>query len=71
MAGVLIVVPGEPIAQGRPKFSTRNGVFRAYDPPDSRDYKEYVKMLAIWWGETQWRSFESSVRYITVYQPHG
>ena len=48
---VRIVVDGEPVAQGRPKFSTRNGVFRAYDPPDSRDYKEYVKMLAMqWWG---------------------
>ena len=48
---VRIVVDGEPVAQGRPKFSTRNGVFRAYDPPDSRDYKEYVKMIAMqWWG---------------------
>jgi len=43
---VMIVVDGEPVAQGRPRFSTRGGVFRAYDPPDSRDYKDYIKMLA-------------------------
>jgi Holliday junction resolvase RusA-like endonuclease len=46
MAGILIVVPGEPIAQGRPKFSTKNGVFRTYDPPDSMDYKETVAVCA-------------------------
>jgi hypothetical protein len=57
----MIVVDGEPVAQGRPRFSTRGGVFRAYDPPDSRDYKDYIKMLAKrQWGRktTNGRKFE-------------
>lgn len=34
------IVFGEPVAQGRPRF-TRNG--RAYDPPKSRAYKKRVR----------------------------
>lgn len=37
---------GEPVAQGRPRFSTAGGFAKAYDPPDSREYKKYVKLLA-------------------------
>lgn len=47
MARVLIVVGGEPVAQGRPKFSTKDGVFRTYDPPKSREYKHFVRLVAI------------------------
>ena len=39
-------VPGSPIGQGRPKFSTINGHAVAYDPEKSRKYKAYVKLLA-------------------------
>ena len=39
-------IPGSPIGQGRPKFSTINGHAVAYDPEKSRNYKAYVKMLA-------------------------
>ena len=39
-------VPGYPIGQGRPKFSTINGHAKAYDPEKSRNYKAYVKLLA-------------------------
>lgn len=42
-----LTIPGEPVAQGRPRFSTINGVLRAYDPLKSREYKEYVKLLAM------------------------
>lgn len=41
-----IVIPGSPIGQGRPKFTTINGHAKAYDPEKSRNYKAYVKMLA-------------------------
>ena len=41
------VIPGSPIGQGRPKFSTINGHAVAYDPEKSRNYKAYVKMLAV------------------------
>ena len=40
------VIPGSPIGQGRPKFSTINGHPKAYDPEKSRNYKAYVRMLA-------------------------
>ena len=39
-------IPGQPIGQGRPKFSTINGHAVAYDPEKSRNYKAYVKLLA-------------------------
>ena len=39
-------IPGSPIGQGRPKFSTINGHAVAYDPEKSRNYEAYVKMLA-------------------------
>ena len=39
-------IPGSPIGQGRPKFSTINGHARACDPEKSRNYKAYVRMLA-------------------------
>ncbi|MEK5238074.1 RusA family crossover junction endodeoxyribonuclease [Paenibacillus sp. FSL L8-0470] len=39
-------VLGEPVAQGRPKFSTAGGFPRAYDPAKSRDYKDYVRLAA-------------------------
>jgi len=38
-----IIIPGEPIAQGRPKFSNRGGFVKAYDPKKSRDGKQSVK----------------------------
>ena len=40
------VIPGEPISQGRPRFSNRGGFVRAYDPKKSRDGKATVKLCA-------------------------
>lgn len=40
-----IFIPGEPCAQGRPRFSTAGGFVRAYDPSKSRNYKAYVKAI--------------------------
>lgn len=40
---IKIVVPGEPVAQGRPRFTSRGGYPRAYDPAKSRDYKERIR----------------------------
>lgn len=47
MAELTIMIPGEPCAQGRPRFSTHGGFVKAYDPEKSRNYKAYVKMCAI------------------------
>lgn len=41
-----LIIYGEPVAQGRPKFSTVNGFARAYDPEKSRDYKDYIRLAA-------------------------
>lgn len=43
---LLITIPGEPCAQGRPRFSTAGGFVKAYDPAKSRNYKAYVKLIA-------------------------
>lgn len=41
-----IIVPGEPVPQGRPRFSTKNGFKGAFDPEKSRTYKEQVRSIA-------------------------
>ena len=41
-----ITVPGEPVPQGRPKFTTKPFV-RAYDPPESAAYKKLVARYAM------------------------
>jgi Holliday junction resolvase RusA-like endonuclease len=41
-----IIVPGEPVPQGRPRFSTKNGFKGAFDPEKSRAYKEQVRIIA-------------------------
>ena len=44
---IRITIPGEPVAQGRPRFSTQHGFVRAYDPQKSRSYKDYVRAVAV------------------------
>ena len=39
MAVVRIVIPGVPVAKGRPRFTTRGGFARAYTPGKTRDYE--------------------------------
>ena len=41
-----ITVPGEPVPQGRPKFTTKPFV-RVYDPPESAAYKKLVARYAM------------------------
>ena len=38
---IKITVPGQPVPQGRPKFTTKPFI-RAYDPPKSAAYKKLV-----------------------------
>lgn len=42
-----ITVPGIPVSQGRPKFTTIGGHARAYDPKKSADYKKLVARYAM------------------------
>jgi Holliday junction resolvase RusA-like endonuclease len=41
-----IVVPGEPVAQARARYSAQAGFVRAYDPKKSAQYKKYIITLA-------------------------
>ena len=47
MNEIKLVIYGEPIAQGRPRFTTVNGFARAYDPAKSRNFKQWVRLCAI------------------------
>ena len=40
---IRIVIPGTPVAQGRPRLTTIKGFARAYDPKKSRDWKTMVR----------------------------
>ena len=42
-----LVIMGEPVAAGRPRFSSRGGFVKAYDPKKSRDYKKMIKKQAM------------------------
>jgi Holliday junction resolvase RusA-like endonuclease len=44
---IRFTIPGEPTAQGRPRFAVVNGHARAYDPAKSRDYKQAVRAAAL------------------------
>ena len=37
-----LIIPGQPVPQGRPRFSNQGGFVRAYDPPKSREYKKHI-----------------------------
>ena len=39
-------ISGEPVAQGRPRFSNRGGFVSAYDPAKSRNGKQHVRYAA-------------------------
>lgn len=41
-----LIIPGEPVPQGRARFTTRHGFVRTYDPKKSSDYKSYVRAIA-------------------------
>src|SRR5690606_27939704 len=45
-AMIKFTVWGEPVAQGRPRASTINGHVKMYDPKKSREFKQYVRLVA-------------------------
>lgn len=46
MSSIQFIVYGEPIAQGRPRGSIQNGKVRMYDPVKSKNFKQYVALVA-------------------------
>ncbi|KQC47080.1 hypothetical protein AP057_13870 [Geobacillus sp. Sah69] len=43
---IKFIVYGEPVAQGRPRATIINGHIRMYDPKKSKDFKDYVRLVA-------------------------
>jgi Holliday junction resolvase RusA-like endonuclease len=58
---------GPPCAQGRPRFTTRNGKLRAIDPPKSRAWKKVAaQLMAIEMRERGIGRFEGPVEMVVV-----
>ena len=43
---IKIIIPLEPVAQERPRFSNRGKFVTTYDPPKSKAYKKLVREMA-------------------------
>jgi Holliday junction resolvase RusA-like endonuclease len=43
---VEFTIAGEPVAQGRPRFSNHGGFVKTYDPAKSREAKQHVRYAA-------------------------
>lgn len=41
-----LIVYGEPVGQGRPRFARHGRFIQTYDPAKSKSYKEYIKLCA-------------------------
>jgi Holliday junction resolvase RusA-like endonuclease len=65
---ISFTIYGDPVAQGRPRFSTAGGFVKAYDPAKSRDYKDYVKLAAAEHAPKQLLE-EALVLEIYIYRP--
>ena len=65
-----IIIPGEPCAQGRPRFAVVRGRAVAFDPAKSKNYKNFVKVLAMEAIEKQsWKYNELPLAFeIVVWQ---
>ncbi len=46
VVAIKLTVFSEPVAQGRPRFSTQGKFVKAYDPQKSRDYKRLLRDMA-------------------------
>lgn len=60
---MVIVVRGEPVGKGRPKFSTRGGYARAYTPKKTADYESEI--LAAYYEQCPGEHYEKG-EYLKV-----
>lgn len=61
-------IPGEPIPQARPRASRQRGRVVMYDPPKSRDYKQYVALIARQYAPKKLYEGELDV-HLKIYRP--
>lgn len=59
-------IPGEPCAQGRPRFSTIGGYVKAIDPAKSRNQKAFVKYLATTAAKQQGWTYTDLPLYVEI-----
>ena len=60
----------EPVAQGRPRFSSFGKHMRAYDPPKSMYFKEQIKLMARKMLPEGYEPISEPVRvFMTFYRP--
>lgn len=65
-----LVITGDPVAAGRPRFSSRGGFVKAYDPKKSRDYKKMIKKQAMQQLPSDYEPFAFPIDVdIKVYRP--
>lgn len=43
---IVFTIPGDPIAQGRPRAYRQGKQIKMYDPKESKDYKRFVELIA-------------------------
>lgn len=63
---IKFTIPGEPCAQGRPRFSTIGGYVKAIDPAKSRNQKAFVKYLATTAAKQQGWTYTDLPLYVEI-----
>ena len=64
-----LTITGEPVAAGRPRFSSRGGFAKAYDPKKSRDYKKMIKKQAMQQLPSDYEPFDCPIEVdIKIYR---
>lgn len=66
MTSIKFTIPGEPCAQGRPRFTTKSGYVKAYDPAKSRNYKAFVRYIATDAAKMQGWSYTDKALFMAV-----
>ena len=66
MQQIKFTIPGEPCAQGRPRFTTKSGYTKAYDPAKSRNYKAFVRYIATDAAKMQGWSYTDKALFMAV-----
>lgn len=65
---ISFTILGEPVAQGRPRATTINGMVRMYDPKKSRDFKQLVSLVASEKAPTSLLEGELELK-VKIYRP--
>ncbi len=59
---ILMTLYGNPVAQGRPRFSRQGGFVKTYDPIKSKAYKALIRLLQPLLAKPGFRQFENPCR---------